>query len=100
MKQKPPRYTRTEALFPYTTLFRSELEGQVLFENGRPAEARPAYEEAHRLAPDNGQLEVLLARCRLALNDPQADQRAIGHMERAIQTEDDWSSAWRELAIA
>src|SRR3546814_15260045 len=36
-----------------------ELEGQVLFENGRPAEALPAYEEAHRLAPDNGQLEVL-----------------------------------------
>src|SRR3546814_17674075 len=33
-------------------------------------------------------------------SDLQADQRAIGHMERAIQTEDDWSSAWRELAIA
>lgn len=77
-----------------------ELEGQILFENGRPAEALPAYEAAHRLAPRSGQIEVLLARCLLALNDPQADQRAIRHMERAIQTEDDWSSAWRELAIA
>lgn len=77
-----------------------ELEGQVLFENGRPAEALPAYEAAHRLAPRSGQIEVLLARCLLALNDPQADLRAVKHMESAIQTEDDWSSAWRELAIA
>lgn len=77
-----------------------ELEGQVLFENGRPAEALPAYEMAQRLDPESGQLEVLLARCLLALNDPAADERAIKHMESAIQTEDDWSSAWRELAIA
>lgn len=77
-----------------------ELEGQMLFESGRPAEALPAYEKAHRLAPRNGQLEVLLARCLLALNDPQADIRAVRHMESAMQTEDDWSSAWREMAIA
>jgi len=77
-----------------------ELEGQVLFENGRPAEALPAYEAANRLDPKSGQIEVLLARCLLALNDPAADQRAITHMESAIKTEDDWSSAWRELAIA
>lgn len=85
--------------FPDNPFFH-ELEGQVLFENGRPAEALPAYEAAHRLAPKSGQIEVLLARCLLALNDPEADRRAVGHMERAIQSEDDWSSAWRELAIA
>lgn len=77
-----------------------ELEGQVLFENGKPAEALPAYEAAHRLDPKSGQLEVLLARCLLALNDPAADLKAVKHMESAIKTEDDWSSAWRELAIA
>ena len=77
-----------------------ELEGQILFENGRPGEALPAYEAANRLDPKSGQIEVLLARCLLALNDPAADRRAVKHMESAIQTEDDWSSAWRELAIA
>ena len=80
--------------------FFHELEGQILFENGRPAEALPSYEEANRLAPGSGQIEVLLARCLLALNTPEADQRALRHMESAIKTEDDWSSAWRELAIA
>ncbi len=77
-----------------------ELVGQILFENGRPAEALPSYQTAHRLAPDQGQIEVLLARNLLALNDPASDQKALRHMESAIKTEDDWSSAWRELAIA
>ncbi len=77
-----------------------ELEAQIQFESGHPAEALPAYEAAHRLDPKSGQIEVLLARCLLALNDPEADKRAVKHMESAIQTEDDWSSAWREMAIA
>ncbi|EDP64082.1 Putative Zn-dependent protease [alpha proteobacterium BAL199] len=77
-----------------------ELEGQIQFENGHPAEALPSYETAHRLAPHSGQIEMLLARNLLALNDPTADQKALKHMETAIRTEDDWSSAWRQLAIA
>ena len=77
-----------------------ELVGQILFENGRPADALPYYRTAHRLAPDQGQIEVLLARNLLALNDPASDREALRHMESAIKTEDDWSSAWRELAIA
>ena len=64
----------------------NELEGQILFENGRPAEALPAYEAAHRLAPKSGQIEVLLSRNLLAMNDPAADQKALRHMESAIRT--------------
>src|SRR3546814_6640810 len=30
MKQRPPRSTRTDTLFPYTTLFRSEVRGDEL----------------------------------------------------------------------
>src|SRR3546814_20936377 len=30
MIRRPPRSTRTDTLFPYTTLFRSEFETQVL----------------------------------------------------------------------
>ncbi|MEQ8394623.1 M48 family metalloprotease [Thalassobaculum sp.] len=80
--------------------FFHELEGQILFENGRPVEALPSYETAHRLAPHSGQIEVLLARNLLAMNDAASDEQALAHMESAIRTEDDWSSAWRELAIA
>src|SRR3546814_6738796 len=29
MIRRPPRSTRTDTLFPYTTLFRSDLEGSV-----------------------------------------------------------------------
>src|SRR3546814_2275241 len=30
MRRRPPRSTRTDTLFPYTTLFRSEFDGTVL----------------------------------------------------------------------
>src|SRR3546814_7060916 len=29
MRRRPPRSTRTDTLFPYTTLFRSVLEGKI-----------------------------------------------------------------------
>src|SRR3546814_13277060 len=35
MIRQPPRYTRTDKLFPYTTLFRSDLEGIDATEDGR-----------------------------------------------------------------
>src|SRR3546814_21160999 len=63
MIRRPPRSTRTDTLFPYTTLFRSaevdallaaaphdpyflELKGQVLLESGKPADAIPPLREA------------------------------------------------------
>src|SRR3546814_14660657 len=33
MIRRPPRSTRTDTLFPYTTLFRSELQFRTLVEN-------------------------------------------------------------------
>src|SRR3546814_2310662 len=30
MIRRPPRSTRTDTLFPYTTLFRSEIDGQAV----------------------------------------------------------------------
>src|SRR3546814_18332462 len=39
MKRRPPRSTRTDTLFPYTTLFRSRSKGR---ERCRPAEPREA----------------------------------------------------------
>src|SRR3546814_5479312 len=34
MIRRPPRSTRTDTLFPYTTLFRSSKDGAVLYESG------------------------------------------------------------------
>src|SRR3546814_8587853 len=39
MIRRPPRSTRTDTLFPYTTLFRSEVMGQSL----SPYAAKPAF---------------------------------------------------------
>src|SRR3546814_3060621 len=30
MRRRPPRSTRTDTLFPYTTLFRSPLQGEIV----------------------------------------------------------------------
>src|SRR3546814_2875701 len=40
MIRRPPRSTRTDTLFPYTTLFRSELTGRIVV--SYEAAARPA----------------------------------------------------------
>src|SRR3546814_8979608 len=60
MIRRPPRSTRTDTLFPYTTLFRSTICQPVadrelrLFDRrarvGRPGEGQGAGKAAHRLA--------------------------------------------------
>src|SRR3546814_2616505 len=35
MIRRPPRSTRTDTLFPYTTLFRSAVDGMARCDNGR-----------------------------------------------------------------
>src|SRR3546814_18598529 len=50
MIRRPPRSTRTDTLFPYTTLFRSqghaEAEGEAAEDGAGPAEARRQVEGA------------------------------------------------------
>src|SRR3546814_6815020 len=55
MIRRPPRSTRTDTLFPYTTLFRSAIEGvfQRLCQRGRRPQhrqcrARPIFGASHR----------------------------------------------------
>src|SRR3546814_5621506 len=48
MIRRPPRSTRTDTLFPYTTLFRSAIDNAALLaEARREAEARRAASEAN-----------------------------------------------------
>src|SRR3546814_3999012 len=42
MIRRPPRSTRTDTLFPYTTLFRSRLAARTATATEQPAAARPS----------------------------------------------------------
>src|SRR3546814_19793269 len=69
MIRRPPRSTRTDTLFPYTTLFRS---------SGRQADPRRA--RRHRLHPEGGRRAVQAAGQDEADEEPlrQVDHRRGG----------------------
>ena len=77
-----------------------ELMGQILFENGRAAEALPYNRRALELAPGDALLQVALARALIAANGREGADEAIPILQAAIATEDDNAYAWRELAAA
>src|SRR3546814_12009205 len=64
MKRLPPRSTRTDTLFPYTTLFRSDLDITALMEF-----AGPASDAADR---DSNWAEALLEGARIIHVNEQA----------------------------
>jgi predicted Zn-dependent protease len=85
--------------FPQDPYFR-ELKGQMLFENGRIAEAVQPYEEAVRLAPAAPLLRISLAQTYIESNDPKVNKRAIAYLNDALRTEDKETQAWHLLATA
>src|SRR3546814_16427060 len=59
MIRRPPRSTRTDTLFPYTTLFRSKQDDENGSDHGQPDIGKPerapalqegTYQESHRYA--------------------------------------------------
>jgi predicted Zn-dependent protease len=76
-----------------------ELKGQVLFENGRLAEAVAPYEEAVRLAPQSALLRIGLAQVQIEINDPALNKKALAQLNEATRIETDNSGAFRLLAI-
>src|SRR3546814_12465450 len=48
MIRRPPRSTRTDTLFPYTTLFRSTIRVWVLIPRTRPGDFTPATRNRNR----------------------------------------------------
>jgi predicted Zn-dependent protease len=77
-----------------------ELKGQMLFENGRIAEAVGPYEQAVKLSPKSALLRIELAQVQLETNDPAYVPKALGHLNEAVRFEDRNPDAWRFLAIA
>jgi predicted Zn-dependent protease len=85
--------------FPKDPYFR-ELKGQMLFENGRIADAVQPYEEAVRLAPEAPLLRISLAQTYIEANDPKMNKRAIAYLNDALRSEDKETNGWHLLATA
>ena len=77
-----------------------ELRGQILFEDGKPADAIGAHEKAVSLKPDAPLLRINLAHALIETNDPANLDRAIDELKRAVAREDDNTLAWRLLSQA
>ena len=77
-----------------------ELEGQILFENGRIAAAVESYERAVALRGDSALLRFGLARAQIETGDSALAEDAIGHLEAATRLEEGRPSYWHFLGIA
>jgi predicted Zn-dependent protease len=114
----PARYARTislfrsgrtaEALPVLETLLREapsspwlhELQGQILFEGQRAADALGPYATAARLAPEEGLIRLNHARVLMELGQPAQLRQAVAELEAALRTERDSAFAWRQMGIA
>src|SRR3546814_10073296 len=99
MIRRPPRSTRTDTLFPYTTLFRSAGDGSV---QSGPAAGRRRTAQARAPAPGRRD-----ARRRSALPDPEsglaprdADQDAAQPAWRVPRSEEHTSELQSLMRIS
>ncbi|HXR88064.1 MAG TPA: M48 family metalloprotease [Stellaceae bacterium] len=76
-----------------------ELKGQMLFENGRVADAVAPYQRAVQIAPGEPLLNIELAQVQLETNDPKYLAAAKSELTGALRDESDNPDAWRSLAI-
>lgn len=77
-----------------------ELRGQVLFEEGRPAEAISAHQRSVDLKPDAPLLRINLAHAMIETQDREQLALAVDQLKRATAMESDNSMGWRLLSQA
>jgi predicted Zn-dependent protease len=75
-----------------------EVRGQMLYENGRAAEAVTSYRRAAQLLPSSAVIKIDFARTLLAANKPDLDREAVRNLELASQQESDTWELWRMMA--
>ncbi|MBV8165247.1 MAG: M48 family metallopeptidase [Alphaproteobacteria bacterium] len=85
--------------FPKDPYFH-ELRGQMLFENGRIAEALPSYKEAVTLKPDAALIRIDYAHAQLETGDPALVPDAEANLNTAVRTEPELPELWRQLGVA
>src|SRR5258708_2117359 len=77
-----------------------EFKGQMLFENGKVAEAVGPYEEAGRLQPDSALLRTELGQVQIEADDPALNKRALANLSAGVRLEPHNGNAWHFLAVA
>ena len=77
-----------------------ELRGQMLFENGRGAEALESYREAVRLAPHAGLIRVALGRAAIEAGTRDALDEAVRNLREVARRSPRSAGAWYWLGIA
>lgn len=77
-----------------------ELKGQILFEEGRPAEAIGAHQRSVELKPDAPLLRINLAHAMIETRDPARLDQAVDQLKRATTLEKDNTLGWRLLSQA
>src|SRR3546814_18414333 len=81
MNRRPPRSTRTDTLFPYTTLFRSQgeqVKGQILGMDGRRQPPLDADPHIARLALADGLGREHMLDLRRTDPEREGAERAVG----------------------
>jgi predicted Zn-dependent protease len=99
LKQAVPEIDALIAEHPNDPYFH-ELRGQMLFENGRAAEAVPSYERAAQLRPDSALIRLELSRALIELGDSARFEEAERQLGEVVRLEPQNAGAWRLLGIA
>lgn len=77
-----------------------EQKGQILFQNGRLAEALPLYQRAVDLRPRESLIRLELGQLQIELEQDQYVRPAIENLQLAASGEPNNATAWHFLAIA
>lgn len=76
----------------------NEVRGQMLYDNGRAAEAAISYRRAVQLLPSSAVIKIDFARTLLATNNTDNDREAMRNLELAAQQEAGTFDLWRLMA--
>lgn len=87
---------REQASNPYL----HEMQGQVLFEAGRPRDALMPLRRAARLAPQEPLIRLALGRALIALEEPAAYAEAVRELDASLARERDSAFTWSQMAMA
>ncbi len=77
-----------------------ELKGQALLEGGQAAAAVAPLQEAVRLLPNSGLIQILLAQALIGTETPANAQQAIKMLRQAQRSEGDTPAVFKFLAMA
>lgn len=117
-KSLPARYARSIALFRHGDIKNAlpiidnlisdvpqdpyfwELKAQALLENGQAERGIPAIEQARKLLPDNGLLQLLNAQILIGTEKPANADKALSLLTLAKKTEGDTPDLFKQMAAA